>query len=225
MIPREITAQGLWGNNPVLVQMLGLCPLLAVSNTLVTGFSLGIITLLILTASNTVVSLIRGFLDDSTRLPAQIMVIAAFVTCADILLQAWLFELHVRISLFVALIVTNCTLLGRAEVFASRQPVSLAALDGFMMGAGFLWVITLLAGIRELLGQGTLLSNAHLLFGESAQHWEIQIMDGGLLLMILPPGAFITLGFIIAGKNWIEIRRGATSTAIERARINLRQLD
>jgi len=225
MIPREITAQGLWGNNPVLVQMLGLCPLLAVSNTLVTGFSLGIITLLILTASNTVVSLIRGFLDDSTRLPAQIMVIAAFVTCADILLQAWLFELHVRISLFVALIVTNCTLLGRAEVFASRQPVSLAALDGFMMGAGFLWVITLLAGIRELLGQGTLLSNAHLLFGESAQHWEIQIMDGGLLLMILPPGAFITLGFIIAGKNWIEIRRGETSTAIERARINLRQLD
>ncbi len=222
----DITRQGLWQNNPVLVQMLGLCPLLAVSNSLITGLSLGLVTMAILTASNTCISLLRRWLDDTTRLPAQIMVIASFVTCADILLQAWFFDLHVRISLFVALIVTNCTLLGRAELFASRQPVRLAALDGLMMGMGFLWVIVLLGATREVLGQGTLLSNAQLLFGDSSSNWTIHFMDTGLLLVLLPPGAFLTLGFIIAGKNLIDQQlKSSSQTTIERARINFREID
>ncbi|MEX2326933.1 MAG: electron transport complex subunit RsxE, partial [Pseudomonadales bacterium] len=131
---RSIASEGIWHNNPALVQLLGLCPLLAVSNTFVNSLGLGLATLAVLTASNFVISLVRGLLDDSTRLPAQIMVIATFVTLADIAMQTWFFEIHQRIGLFIALIVTNCTLLGRAEAFASRQPIRYAIFDGFMMG-------------------------------------------------------------------------------------------
>jgi len=200
---RELVVQGLWSNNPALVQLLGLCPLLAVSNTVANSLGLGLATLFVLTSSNVVVSLLRRYLDESTRLPAQIMVIATFVTLADILLQTFFFELHQRIGLFVALIVTNCTLLGRAEAFASRQPVRFAVVDGFMMGSGFLLAILLMGGIREALGQGTLFANMHLVLGEPARNWTITIADGGFLLMLLPPGAFLTLGCIIALKNRI----------------------
>jgi len=200
---RELVVQGLWSNNPALVQLLGLCPLLAVSNTVANSLGLGLATLFVLTSSNVVVSLLRRYLDESTRLPAQIMVIATFVTLADILLQTFFFELHQRIGLFVALIVTNCTLLGRAEAFASRQPVRFAVVDGFMMGSGFLLAILLMGGNREALGQGTLFANMHLVLGEPARNWTITIADGGFLLMLLPPGAFLTLGCIIALKNRI----------------------
>jgi len=200
---KDLVVQGLWSNNPALVQMLGLCPLLAVSNTVANSLGLGLATLFVLTSSNVVVSLLRRYLDESTRLPAQIMVIATFVTLADILLQTFFFELHQRIGLFVALIVTNCTLLGRAEAFASRNPVRFALVDGFMMGSGFLLAILLMGGIREALGQGTLFANMHLILGEQARNWTITLADGGFLLMLLPPGAFLTLGCIIALKNRI----------------------
>lgn len=200
---KDLVVQGLWSNNPALVQMLGLCPLLAVSNTVANSLGLGLATLFVLTSSNVVVSLLRRYLDESTRLPAQIMVIATFVTLADILLQTFFFELHQRIGLFVALIVTNCTLLGRAEAFASRHPVRFAVVDGFMMGSGFLLAILLMGGIREALGQGTLFANMQLILGEPARNWTITIADGGFLLMLLPPGAFLTLGCIIALKNRI----------------------
>ena len=199
----SLVSEGLWRNNPSLVQMLGLCPLLAVSGSLVTSLGLGITTLLVLTASNVVISLLRNVTARETRLPSQILVIAVFVTAADIVLQAWFFELHQRIGLFIALIVTNCTLLGRAEVYASRNPVLVSAVDGFMMGMGFLWVLLAMGAVREILGHGTLFHNMHLLLGPMAENSTIEIADSGFLLMVLPPGAFLTLGCLIALKNLI----------------------
>ena len=199
----SLVTDGLWRNNPSLVQMLGLCPLLAVSGSLVTSLGLGITTLLVLTASNVVISLLRNVTARETRLPSQILVIAVFVTAADIILQAWFFELHQRIGLFIALIVTNCTLLGRAEVYASRNPVLVSAVDGFMMGMGFLWVLLAMGAVREILGHGTLFHNMHLLLGPIAENSTIEIADSGFLLMVLPPGAFLALGCLIALKNLI----------------------
>lgn len=201
---RSLALDGIWHKNPALVQLLGLCPLLAVSTTFVNGTILGIVTLLVLTASNILISLIKGTLDQRTRLPLQIMVIATFVTCADLALQSWLFEIHQRIGLFVALIVTNCTVLARSESFASRNPVRASLVDGFMMGAGFLLVIVLLSTIREILGQGTLFQGLELVFGPSAQNWVIHFSFDGLLLVILPPGAFLTFGCLLAAKNWLD---------------------
>ncbi len=199
---KDISRQGLWSNNPALVQMLGLCPLLAVSNSVATSLGLGVTTLVVLVLSNLVISLIRHLLDEETRLPVQIMVIATFVTMADLLLQYAFFELHQRIGLFVALIVTNCTLLGRAEAFASRNPIQNALLDGLMMGLGFLLVLLVMGSVRELLGQGTMFANLHLLTG--LPDATIHVADSGFLLLILPPGAFLTLGCLIALKNVID---------------------
>ena len=202
MKPEIIVKEGLWHNNPALVQLLGLCPLLAVSSNFATSLGLGLTTLLVLVMSNLVISLIRKLLDEETRLPVQIMVIATFVTLADLLLQYAFFGLHQRIGLFVALIVTNCTLLGRAEAFASRNPVRTALLDGCMMGTGFLLILLVMGSIRELLGHGTLFANLHLLTG--LPDITIHIADSGFLLMLLPPGAFLTLGCLIALKNAID---------------------
>ena len=199
----QIACDGIWRQNPVLVQLLGLCPLLAVSTSFVTAFSLGVITLFVLTASNIVISIIRLLLHDAMRMPTQIIVIATFVTLSDIVLQAWYFELHHRIGLFLALIFTNCTLLGRAEIFTTRNHIANSALDGFMMGLGFLWVLVLMGSIRETLGSGTLFSNMHLLLGPIGENLEITFSTKGFLLLVLPPGAFITLGLLIASKNYL----------------------
>jgi electron transport complex protein RnfE len=201
----SIAKDGLWSNNPALVQLLGLCPLLAVSNTFVTALGLGLVTLLVLTAANMIISLLRNLLYDAIRLPIQVLIIATLVTLADIALQSWYFELHQRIGLFVALIVTNCTLLGRAEVFASRNPLLASMVDGITMGLGFLWVLLVMGTVREILGHGTLFHNLHLLFG--AQDVTLHFADTGFLLMVLPPGAFLTLGCLIALKNYLEMRR------------------
>ncbi|MDG2070718.1 MAG: electron transport complex subunit E [Pseudomonadales bacterium] len=201
----SITKDGLWSNNPALVQLLGLCPLLAVSNTFVTALGLGLVTLLVLTAANMIISLLRNLLHDAIRLPVQILIIATLVTLADIALQSWYFELHQRIGLFVALIVTNCTLLGRAEVFASRNPLLASMIDGITMGLGFLWVLLIMGTAREIFGHGTLFHNLHLLFGD--KDVTLHFTDTGFLLMALPPGAFLTLGCLIALKNYLEMRR------------------
>ncbi|HAK51293.1 MAG TPA: electron transport complex subunit RsxE [Gammaproteobacteria bacterium] len=200
----QIAGEGLWRNNPALVQLLGLCPLLAVSNSFVTALGLGLVTLGVLTTSNIIISLIRNLLHDVIRLPIQIMVIATSVTLADMALQAWYFELHQRIGLFVALIVTNCTLLGRAESFASRNPIVMSAVDGFMMGTGFLWVLLLLGTVREVFGMGTLFNNLHLLLGPAFENVTLHFADSGFLLLVLPPGAFLSLGCLIALKNYIS---------------------
>lgn len=198
----NLAKDGLWKKNPALVQLLGLCPLLATSNSFATSLGLGLTTLVVLTLSNFTISLVRGLLDDETRLPVQILVIATFVTLADLSLQYWFFDMHQRIGLFVALIVTNCTLLGRAEAFASKNPILSSTFDGLMMGTGFLLVLLLMGTIREVAGNGTLFTNLHLLTG--TPDMSIQIADNGFLLVALPPGAFLTLGCLIAAKNVID---------------------
>ena len=207
----ELAIQGLWKNNPALVQMLGLCPLLAVSNSFATSLGLGITTVVVLTFSNLVISLIRDLLDDETRLPVQIMIIATFVTLADLSLQHWFFDLHQRIGLFVALIVTNCTLLGRAEAFAARNPVLASTWDGLMMGMGFFIALITMGSIRELVGSGTLFAGLHTLLG--VPDMTIRVADSGFLLLVLPPGAFLTLGCLIALKNYIELKRARFDVA------------
>ncbi len=209
---QKLSVDGLWHSNPALVQLLGLCPLLAVSNSFATSLGLGLTTLAVLTLSNLVVSLIRSMLDEETRLPVQIMVIATFVTLADLTLQHWFFDLHQRIGLFVALIVTNCTLLGRAEAFASRNPVMASIVDGFMMGLGFFLVLILMGSLREIIGMGTLFAGLHTLTG--LPDITITFTEGGFLLLVLPPGAFITLGCLIALKNTFDLKR-AQSTVSE----------
>ncbi|MDX1804631.1 MAG: electron transport complex subunit E [Alcanivorax sp.] len=205
---RKIAADGLWNNNPATVQILGLCPLLAVTGSVVNAMGLGLATLVVLMGSNACVSLIRNYVTDAVRLPAFVMIIAAMVTVIEMLMRAYTFELYQILGIFIPLIVTNCTVLGRADAFASKNGVLPSMVDGMMMGAGFLVVLLLLGGMRELIGQGTLFTNMQLLFGPSAANWEIDVIHnyGGFLLAILPPGAFLGLGLIIAGKNVIDKR-------------------
>lgn len=209
---QEIALDGIWRNNPALVQMLGLCPLLAVSSHLVTALGLGIITLLVLLSSNFLISLIRTHLHEQVRLPIQILIIASSVTLADLCLQAYFYELHQRIGLFVALIVTNCTILGRAELLASRSPVKYALLDGIMMGLGFLLVLVVLGSLRELIGQGTLFAHMDMILGDQAKTLTLHIHDFPVLLAALPPGAFLLFGCIIAFKNYLELRHERRKT-------------
>ncbi len=204
----EITRNGLWGNNVALVQLLGLCPLLAVTSTVVNGIGLGIATLITLVLSNTIVSLIRGFVRKEVRLPVFVLIIASLVTIIELAMKAMFYDLYLVLGIFIPLIVTNCAIIGRAEGFASRNPVGPAALDGLMMGLGFLVVLALLGGLREVIGFGTLFANAELMFGEGAQVLTITLNPdyGGFLLAILPPGAFFGLALLIVAKNWLDLR-------------------
>ena len=201
---------GLWKNNPALVQLLGLCPLLAVSGTVINALGLGLATLFVLVGSNLSVSLIRHHVADHLRLPAFVLIIAAFTTCVELLMQAFAYSLYQVLGLFIPLIVTNCAILGRADGFARKNTPWPAVVDGFMMGIGFLIVLVVLGALRELLGLGSLLDGAHLLFGEAARDWRIQVLPEsypGVLIAILPPGAFILLGFLIAAKQAIDARQ------------------
>ena len=208
---REIVFEGLWHNNQALVALLGLCPLLAVSNTLVNGLGLGLATTAVLVASNTTVSLIRNWVRQEVRLPVFVLVIASFVTAVELTMNAWFHDLYKILGIFIPLIVTNCTIVGRAEAFASRNPVPKAALDGLAMGMGFTLVLMVLGGLRELIGQGTLFSGLELMFGEGAKALVFSLGDDyhGLILAILPPGAFFGLGLLIALKYLIDQRSQA----------------
>jgi len=213
---REITRKGLWQNNPALVQLLGLCPLLAVSNSVVNALGLGLATILVLCGSNLTVSLLRDQVIPAIRLPAFVMIIAAFTTCAELLMQAYAYTLYLTLGIFIPLIVTNCVILGRAEGFASRNPPLPALYDGLMMGAGFTAVLLVLGALREVLGTGSLFANMELLLPFAAS-WEIQWYETTtpFLLAILPPGAFLFLGFLIALKNVIDKRLARLKTAPE----------
>ncbi|WP_249976609.1 electron transport complex subunit E [Vreelandella olivaria] len=205
-----LTREGLWSNNPALVQLLGLCPLLAVSSSVVNALGLALATLLVMACASTTISLIRHQVPSAVRLPAFVMVIAAFVTCAELLMAAFAYPLHQVLGIFIPLIVTNCAILGRADAFASRQPVLPAAIDGVMMGLGFGAVLILLGAIRELLGQGTLFSGMSLLFGPTAANWQLTLVDDyQFLFFILPPGAFFVAGLLIALKNSIDQRHAS----------------
>ncbi|TDJ28884.1 MAG: electron transport complex subunit E [Gammaproteobacteria bacterium] len=204
----NITRDGLWRNNVALVQLLGLCPLLAVTSTAINGIGLGLATLITLVLSNTLVSLIRGFVRNEVRLPVFVLIIASIVTIIELLMRAYLYDLYLVLGIFIPLIVTNCAIIGRAEGFASKNSVGASALDGFMMGTGFLFVLTLLGSMREIIGFGTLFSHADLMFGEAAKSFTIVFDDNypGFLLAILPPGAFFGLAILIVGKNLFDAR-------------------
>jgi electron transport complex protein RnfE len=199
----RIFRQGIWSENPGLVQLLGLCPLLAVSNTLINGLGLGIATLLVIVATNLLVSLTRRWTHHEFRLPIFVLIIATFVTVVELAFKAWVFDLHLALGIFLPLIVTNCVILGRAEAFASRQSVPAALIDGIAHGCGFALVLIVLGGLREIIGYGSLFRGADLLFGPAGQAMTLTFSDrpSVLLLAILPPGAFIGLALLIAVKQ------------------------
>ncbi|RUO33044.1 electron transport complex subunit E [Aliidiomarina soli] len=223
---RTLTQNGLWSNNPALVQLLGLCPLLAVSGTVTNALGLGIATMLVLIGSNVTVSLVRNFVPSEIRIPVFVMVIATFVTLIELFMNAFTYGLFMALGIFIPLIVTNCAIIGRAEAYASKNNWQLSAIDGFMMGLGFTLVLVLLGAMREIIGQGTLFDGAELLLGDWATVLRIELfaVDYPLLLAVLPPGAFIGMGFIIAGKNWIDHKREQRNQTdsvkkVERARV------
>ena len=205
---KQIINEGLWRNNTALVQLLGLCPLLAVSGTVVNALGLGIATTLVLAGSNVTVSLIRNVVRPELRIPSFVLVIASFVTAVELLMQAFLYDLYLVLGIFIPLIVTNCVIIARAESFASKNNVWRSLLDGLAMGVGFTLVLLALGAIREILGHGTLLAQADLLFGEGAEWLTITLFEDyrGYLLAILPPGAFLILGLLIALKNIVDKR-------------------
>ncbi len=210
----EIARDGLWKNNPGFVQLLGLCPLLAVSNSFVNALGLGLATVFVLVTSNLVIATIRNWVQPQVRIPVFVMVIAATVTAIELIMQAQLYELYKVLGIFIPLITTNCIIMGRAEAFAAKNTVLKAIADGLAQGLGFALALLLLGTMREILGQGTFLSNAHLLFGESARAMTITVFAdyGGFLLAVLPPGAFLGLGLLIALKNDIDRRLKARTT-------------
>lgn len=224
---QEISWQGLWKNNPALVQMLGLCPLLAVTNTVINGLGLGLATLFVLLGSNITVSLVRNWIPNEIRIPVFVMIIAALVTVIQLMMNAYTYELYQTLGIFIPLIVTNCAIIGRAEAFASKNSAPLAALDGLMMGLGFLAVLVILGAIRELLGNGSLFDGAELLLGPAAAGLKLTLFHANevFLAAILPPGAFIAMGLLIAVKNRLEKRieklvlGEQEKVAVQRARV------
>ncbi|EGR2794476.1 electron transport complex subunit E [Vibrio navarrensis] len=223
---KTLLKNGMWSNNPALVQLLGLCPLLAVSSTVTNALGLGIATLLVLVGSNVSVSLIRNHVPKEIRIPVFVMIIASLVSCVQLLMNAYAYGLYLSLGIFIPLIVTNCIIIGRAEAYASKNEVLPAALDGFWMGMGMTSVLVVLGAMREVLGNGTLFDGADLLLGDWAAALRIEIFhfDTSFLLALLPPGAFIGVGFLIAVKNVIDANLKARQPqqekpAIERARV------
>ena len=206
-----IVKDGLWNNNQALVALLGLCPLLAVSNTMINGLGLGLATTLVLVLSNTTISFIRNWVRQEVRLPIFVLVIASFVTAVELGMNAYFHDLHAILGIFIPLIVTNCAIVGRAEAFASRNSVPRAIVDGLSIGVGFTAALVVLGAMREFIGQGTLLADIHLMFGDAAKNLTFSMGEdyNGLLLAILPPGALFGLGLLIAVKNIVDNRQAA----------------
>jgi electron transport complex protein RnfE len=206
---RNIVADGLWRNNVVFSQMLALCPLMAVTTTATNGLGMGLATTGVLMASNIVIASLRHWIVEEVRIPVYVLLIAALVSLADMAINAWLHELYKVLGLFIPLIVVNCCVLGRAEAFASRQPVLASAVDGLAMGLGYTLTLMLMGGCREVLGSATLFAHASLLLGQSFVFLETTLIQDyhGFLLMLLPPGGFLVLGFLLAGRRLLERRQ------------------
>ncbi len=206
---------GLWHDNPGLVQLLGLCPLLAVTGSFVNGLGLGLATLVVLMASNALVSATRRWIQTEIRVPIYVLIIASLVTCIELVFKAWFPDLDRALGIFIPLIVTNCAIVARAEVFASRNTVGSSIVDGFVMGSGFALLLMTIGAFRELLGQGSLFARMDMLFGGEPVN-GIVLAENGWLLMVLPPGAFFSLALAIAAKNTIDRRRKDARTALPR---------
>jgi electron transport complex protein RnfE len=207
----DIIGNGLWKQNTGVVQLLGMCPLLAISTSVVNAASLGLATALVMAASNGAISLIRNLVPKEIRIAVFILIIAALVTAIQLALNAFVHPLYLVLGIFIPLITTNCIVLARTEAFASKNRFMPSVVDGFMMGLGLTLVLMVLGGLRELVGKGTLLSGIDLVFGAASKAWVWHVLPDykGFLLAVLPPGAFFGLGLLIAGKNWYENKRAA----------------
>lgn len=206
---QNIWRDGLWHNNAGLVQLLGLCPLLAVSSTVVYGLGLGLATTFTLVLSNAIVSLSRGWISPEVRIPVFVVIIAAAVTLVELVIHAFAFELYQALGIFLPLIVTNCAIIARAEAFASRNGLGPAAADGLAIGLGFTAVLLVLGAMREILGRGTLFDQMELVLGEWGARLVLDLPGlSGFLPALLPPGAFICLGLLVAAKKALD-NRGA----------------
>jgi len=214
MTYRQIFVAGLWQQNTGLVVLLGLCPLLAVSGTVVNALGLGLATTLTLVLSNLAVSLARHALRPEIRIPAYVLIIASVVTVIQLLMQAWFHDLYRVLGIFIPLIVTNCAIIGRAEAFASKNAPLPSVIDGLATGLGFCLALVALGALREIVGRGTLMSQAGLMFGELGESLQLTLIPdySGFLLAILPPGAFIGLGLLIAGRNWLDTKASDSET-------------
>ncbi|MBP9713110.1 MAG: electron transport complex subunit E [Sterolibacterium sp.] len=212
---RDITFNALWKQNPGLIQLLGMCPLLAMSNSVVNALGLGIATILVMALSSGVVSLLRGFIPYEIRIPVFILVIAALVTGVDLAMNAWLHSLYQVLGIFIPLIVTNCIVLARVEAYAAKNPPLASTLDGAMMGLGLTLVLLALGAIRELVGSGTLFAGIEMVIPGAHGIQALPADYPGFLVAILPPGAFFTLAFLIAARNWSDAR---TQEKAEKAR-------
>lgn len=206
-----LAKDGLWHQNVVFAQTLGLCPAMAVTTSGTNGLGMGLATMAVLFASNVIISSVRQFISPQVRIPAYIVLIACLVTLVDLSLNAWMHDLYKVLGMFIALIVVNCAVLGRAEAFASKNTVLHSAADAIFMGLGFTLALTVIGLIREVLGTGTLFAQASLLLGPHFSFLETTVLPGygGTLLMILPPGGFATLGLLLAGKQAFERRQAA----------------
>lgn len=204
-----ILRDGLWDSNVVFVQMLGMCPTMAVTSSATNGLGMGLATMAVLIVSNALIASVRNWVSPTVRIPIFIVLIAGLVTLVDLAMNAWLHDLYKVLGIFIALIVVNCAVLGRAEAFASRNPVLASAVDGAATGLGFTVALIIMGGIREILGSGTLFSNAHLLLGPHFAFLETTILppSASTLFMILPPGGFLTLGLLIAGFKRLQERK------------------
>lgn len=214
---KTLAEEGLWSRNPALVGLLGLCPLLAVSTNFVNALALGAATTAVLWASSGLISLLKQRIANTVRLPLFMIILASMVTLADFLMEALIPDIHAVIGLFIPLIVTNCAILGRIEAFAYRQSVSLSLADGLFMGLGFTWVICLLGATREILGTGGLFQHAEQLFGQSASDWSLTFFKDypGFQVALLPAGAFLLLGLLLALRNWLMAQRRPESSPIK----------
>jgi len=205
----KIAKNGLWTNNQALVALLGLCPLLAVTNNIVNAIGLGLATTFVLVASNVTVSIFRNQISKEVRIPIFVLLIASFVTIVELLMQSYFYDLYLILGIFVPLIVTNCAILARAEAFASKNSWGKSALDGLMMGIGFSLILILLGAMRELIGSGTLFDQSSLILGSLGDTLSVTVFNDyqGTLLAVLPPGAFIGLGLIVAVKNYFDLKK------------------
>jgi len=203
---RQIAANGVWKQNTSIVQILGLCPLLAVTTNLVNGAMLSLATILVMALAGFAVASLRNLIPHEIRIPVFILIAAALVTIVDLLFNANLHDLYLVLGIFIPLIVTNCIVLARVEAYAAKNPPMQSTFDGIFMGIGMLWTLSVLGGLRELIGSGTLFSGIDMIF-PGLQPLQLFPKDyPGFLIAMLPPGAFILLGCMIAWKNWIEAR-------------------
>ena len=211
----RITRESLWDNNIVFAQILGMCPTMAVTSSATNGLGMGLATTAVLLTSNMIISAIRNIVSEEVRIPVYIVIIATLVTLVDVSINAWAHDLYKVLGLYIALIVANCAVLGRAEAFAAKNPILPSGMDGLMMGLGFTFALTTIGAVREIIGAGTLFADAHLLLGQAFSFMELKIIPDykGFLLMILPPGGFLALGFLIATKRVIDRNRAQRAVA------------